>query len=408
MGTKKQRRASKADSGIEDQFFDWRPDDEPWDCGHGWWDEKYCHRCDEESDGAAYAYELNEQANRQRILELVRRWGSSPSCYKEAVIREGCLHCAVALIAEDHSEMMGAREAQWELLCTLLSCSAEGYYISKCYAPRWWAGEKQATSLQFPWIVALGCLSKVAPSAKSANEVLRGFIDDPNYYVCQEVILALVELDPSMPGLAYRIAELHPQDDRAIRAFTHLFTTINSAASPEVLDVLLDAIKQRSSRAVRRSVAEALARIGQVSVQILSALERCVQDIGEDTEAREAARQALIVLCEKLREGSTGPLPQGEEEGFLLAVWNNADDLALFCVYADWLEERGHAPRARLVRLQHERFLLALEDPRVLPICDQIVKVRTELEQLDPAWLAVWEYLIERRSTPQSNRSATT
>ncbi len=38
--------------------------------------------------------------------------------------------------------------------------------------------------------------------------------------------------------------------------------------------------------------------------------------------------------------------------GFLHAIAEEPDDLALRLIFADWLEEEGHSPRADFIRLQ--------------------------------------------------------
>src|SRR5262249_46526764 len=105
MGKKNRRRASEADQSIRRQQEDqdrgmWPGEIVPGSgCPHGAWDEKYCTRCNEESEregeGRAALDDITERANRQGIIELVRRFGDDPERYVRAVFREGCLHCAV-------------------------------------------------------------------------------------------------------------------------------------------------------------------------------------------------------------------------------------------------------------------------------------------------------------------------
>lgn len=79
-----------------------------------------------------------------------------------------------------------------------------------------------------------------------------------------------------------------------------------------------------------------------------------------------------------------------DESHFLESIRREPRDVSLRQVYADWLEEQGDV-RAEFVRLQVERSELSFDDDpdgRLVPLCDRMMALRSEI---DGAWLAELE-----------------
>jgi uncharacterized protein (TIGR02996 family) len=302
------------------------------------------------------------------------------------------------LIHEGVPEVIEAREAQWELALAILGHESptQEKRGDRCYAPRFADDEPNIPSL---WVreAACGTLAVVAASPQTAIGVLREMLADGQESVRQEAIFELAELSPA-PDVLALLGPMRAQTCRAVRAHFRLVDTgllSIPSRSEDVLDALLHDLSAWRP-VVRRSAAEALGQLGQVTARILCALEdRMTTD---EEEVCEAARRAWTGLCERLREGQLGPLPRSEEEAFLLAVWSNPNDAVLPLIYADWLEERGHTERARLVRLEQEHSSLPSGDPRKPSLRESAEKVGYGV---CPTWLDLWHRLTQRHRSPQ-------
>ena len=72
-----------------------------------------------------------------------------------------------------------------------------------------------------------------------------------------------------------------------------------------------------------------------------------------------------------------------DDEAFIAAIREAPHDDALRLVYADWLEERGHAERAEYLRLAHDLTHWPEHDPRCGPASERLLRLR---ESVDVEW----------------------
>ncbi len=395
MGTTNRRRAFEADQSVCRQLEDWNQlvdaiELARWSgCPHGAYDEKDCWLCSDEDAGRDALADIIERSNRQGIVELVRRFGNDPQGYTAAVFREGCQYCAVDLICEGHPNVIEAREAQWELLRTILRQEPSPRSVDDrrgCYNPTTYGDKEPNSQLSRTRVLACGILSTVAPSPEATVKVLQEVLNDPDKWVRGEAIFQLAELAPEMPCMTALLLGMLPHNDRAVQALARIFRSATSSRS-DIVEALLDTLTLGNADA-SRSAAEALGQVGQVSARILCALED--RGLHGEREVREPAFKAWMALQKQLREGRTGPLPQTEEEAFLLAIWDNPGDAVLPLIYADWLEERGHAERACVLRLEHEWFTRTPGDPREPALREAM---QTARGKVDPTWLNLWHRL---------------
>jgi uncharacterized protein (TIGR02996 family) len=141
---------------------------------------------------------------------------------------------------------------------------------------------------------------------------------------------------------------------------------------------------------------EALRRIGQVTARVLCALEKhAARDDHE--EIREAARQTLEVLADRLRRGEMRPASLPPEEGFLLSVWQEPQNRALRLIYADWLEERGDS-RGELVRIADALASIAADEPRRRELEERREEILSRHWDFG-RWWELWQYLAVRQIT---------
>ncbi len=246
-----------------------------------------------------------------------------------------------------------------------------------------------------------------ALTAERAAGVLAGLLDDVDELIRWWAALQLAVLAPHTPGLGPRFwqavaaepFDLGCYDDRNYdfrvgqrEVFKNYllpqeWPEAGPSAVPGLATILADHLGAKTH--TRRAAAEALARIGWVSVGALCALQARLDDPSEEEDVRRAAQQALDVLTEKLhgRENLGLSTP---DEGLLLTIWENPDDAGLRLIYADWLDEHGFPERAAYVRFQHELDHVPEEDPRFYTL-------HRMQDTIHSGWLEIWRRLMARR-----------